>query len=129
MGCIPVLDQAVGDEQLWETILRAARLHKLARVKREALALSGHDGERIGEQAAPDVRFSSSMDLMWMAFQPIVAWREHRIFGYEALLRSDEPSMKNPVDILDAAERLGRLHELQGYLFSKPQKGFQAPRW
>jgi EAL domain-containing protein (putative c-di-GMP-specific phosphodiesterase class I) len=28
------------------------------------------------------------------------------------LLRSDEPLMKDPGDILDAAERLGRLHEL-----------------
>jgi EAL domain-containing protein (putative c-di-GMP-specific phosphodiesterase class I) len=52
------------------------------------------------------------MRLMWMAFQPIVEWGDRRIFGYEALLRSDEPLMKNPADILDAAERLGRLHEL-----------------
>ena len=49
---------------------------------------------------------------MWLAFQPIVGLREQRIFGYEALLRSDEPLMKGPADILDAAERLGRIHEL-----------------
>jgi EAL domain-containing protein (putative c-di-GMP-specific phosphodiesterase class I) len=47
-----------------------------------------------------------------MAFQPIIGWAERRVFGYEALLRSDEPLMKNPAEMLDAAERLGRLHEL-----------------
>jgi EAL domain-containing protein (putative c-di-GMP-specific phosphodiesterase class I) len=32
--------------------------------------------------------------------------------AFEALLRSDEPLMKSPADMLDAAERLGRLPEL-----------------
>src|ERR1022692_979917 len=49
---------------------------------------------------------------MWMAFQPVIGWGERRIFGYEALFRSDEPLMKSPAEMLDAAERLGRLHEL-----------------
>jgi EAL domain-containing protein (putative c-di-GMP-specific phosphodiesterase class I) len=47
-----------------------------------------------------------------MAFQPIVDWREKRVYGYEALLRSDEPLMKNPADMLDAAERLNRMQDL-----------------
>lgn len=47
-----------------------------------------------------------------MAFQPIVAWGGRRVFGYEALMRSDEPLMKSPADMLDAAERLGRVQEL-----------------
>jgi EAL domain-containing protein (putative c-di-GMP-specific phosphodiesterase class I) len=111
-GAFRYLTKPVADQELWETIQRAARFHKLARVKSEALALPGQGGERIGEQAALEVRFASSVDLMWMAFQPIVSWRQRRTFGYEALLRSDEPSMRTPVDILDAAERLGRLPEL-----------------
>jgi len=52
------------------------------------------------------------MGLMWMAFQPVVAWRERRVLGYEALLRSDEPLMRSPAAMLDAAEHLGRLREL-----------------
>ena len=111
-GAFRYLAKPVVGQELWEAVLRAARLHKLAKVKREALALPGKDGSRIGERAALEVRFSWGMSLMWMAFQPIVGWGGQRIFGYEALLRSDEPLMKNPADILDAAERLGRLHEL-----------------
>jgi EAL domain-containing protein (putative c-di-GMP-specific phosphodiesterase class I) len=34
------------------------------------------------------------------------------IFGYEALLRSNEPSLPHPGAVIEAAERLDRLHEL-----------------
>ncbi len=47
-----------------------------------------------------------------MAYQPIVRWSDRSVFGYEALLRSDEPSMNNPGEILAAAEQLGRIHDL-----------------
>jgi len=111
-GAFRYLAKPVDGQELWDTAVRAARIHKLAKVKRQALELPGTDRSRLGERAALEVRFSWGMRLMWMAFQPIVEWGDRRIFGYEALLRSDEPLMKNPADILDAAERLGRLHEL-----------------
>jgi EAL domain-containing protein (putative c-di-GMP-specific phosphodiesterase class I) len=49
---------------------------------------------------------------VWMAYQPIVSFREKRIFGYEALLRSAEPSFPHPGAIIEAAEHLNRLAEL-----------------
>jgi EAL domain-containing protein (putative c-di-GMP-specific phosphodiesterase class I) len=110
-GAFRYLTKPVADQELWDTVLRASRLHELARLKREALELPGRDGARLGERAALEVGFASGMKLMWMAFQPIVGWREQRVFAYEALLRTDEPSM-NTADMLDAAERLGRIHEL-----------------
>ena len=111
-GAFRYLAKPVSSQELRDVVRRAARLHKMARLKRAALDLVGGDGVRLGERAALDVRFSRSIERMWMAFQPIVAWKERRVFGFEALLRSDEPSMRGPADILDAAERLGRLHEL-----------------
>jgi EAL domain-containing protein (putative c-di-GMP-specific phosphodiesterase class I) len=111
-GAFRYLAKPVAAKELSETVIRAAKIYKLARVKRKALELPGKDGGRLGERAALEVRFSWAMSLMWMAFQPIIAWRERSVFGYEALLRSDDPLMKNPADILDAAERLGRIHDL-----------------
>jgi EAL domain-containing protein (putative c-di-GMP-specific phosphodiesterase class I) len=111
-GAFRYLAKPVANDVLWETVLRAASLHKMAMLKHQALELPGRNGRRLGERAALEVRFSWGMNLMWIAFQPIIAWRERRIFGYEALLRSDEPLMRNPADMLDAAERLGRVHEL-----------------
>src|ERR1017187_7063766 len=111
-GVFRYLPKPVAGPDLWETVVRAARIHKLAALKREALALPGGDAGRLGERAALEVRFSWAMGLLWMAFQPIIGWRGRHVFGYEALLRSDEPLMKNPADILDAAERLRAIHEL-----------------
>ena len=118
-GVFRYFAKPVAGQELWETVLRAARLHKLAKLKREALELPGSDAGRLGERAALEVRFSCSMSRMWMAFQPIIGWRGRHVFGYEALLRSDEPLMKNPAEILDAAERLGLIHELGRAVRSK----------
>ncbi len=111
-GAFRYLAKPVGALELWETVVRAARLHALAKLKREALELPGRDGRRPSERAALEVLFSRGMSLLWIACQPIIAWQKRRVFGYEALLRSDEPLMRNPADMLDAAERLGRLHDL-----------------
>jgi EAL domain-containing protein (putative c-di-GMP-specific phosphodiesterase class I) len=53
-----------------------------------------------------------ALKMFYVAFQPIVSMRERRVFGYEALLRSYEPTLPTPGDLLGAAERLGRVHEL-----------------
>jgi EAL domain-containing protein (putative c-di-GMP-specific phosphodiesterase class I)/ActR/RegA family two-component response regulator len=111
-GAFRYLAKPVEGQELWDTVLRAARLHKMATLKREALELPGRDAGRLGERAALEVRFSWAMGLLWMAFQPIVSWEKRSVFGYEALVRSDEVLMKNPAEILDAAERLGRIHDL-----------------
>jgi len=71
-GVFRYLAKPVAGQELWETVLRAARLHKLAKLKREALELPGRDAGRLGERAALEVRFTWAMSLMWMAFQPII---------------------------------------------------------
>ena len=126
-GAFRYLAKPVTPGELWDTVLRAARLHDLARVKKEALALPGNDGGHLGERAALEVRFSCGMSHLWMAFQPIVALRRKGIFGYEALVRSDEPLMRDPGELLDAAERLGRLDELGRAIRAKVAEAAVAP--
>jgi len=111
-GAFQYLEKPVAGDRLCEAVVRATRLHRMARLKREALELHGSHERRLGERAGLEVRLTSAIQRMWVAFQPIVRWQERRLYGYEALLRSDEPLMNNPGDILDAAERLGRVHEL-----------------
>jgi EAL domain-containing protein (putative c-di-GMP-specific phosphodiesterase class I) len=53
-----------------------------------------------------------ALGTLWMAYQPIVRVVDRSIFGYEALLRSEEKALPHPGAILDAAERLGRLDDL-----------------
>jgi EAL domain-containing protein (putative c-di-GMP-specific phosphodiesterase class I) len=47
-----------------------------------------------------------------MAYQPIVRAADGRLFGHEALLRSDDPRFPGPAALFGAAERLGRVAEL-----------------
>lgn len=111
-GAYRYLTKPVSMDHLWEVTQRAARLLKLARLKDAALQLPGAAHLRLAERAALEVRFNSALSRVWLAFQPVVDWREKRVYGYEALLRSDEPTMKNPAELLDAAVRLERAHEL-----------------
>ena len=90
----------------------ASRLHAMARLKREAFALSGAAADETGDRAGLELRFERALEQIWMAFQPIVSLSQRTTYGYEALLRSDEPSLASPPDILAAAERLGRVHDV-----------------
>ncbi len=47
-----------------------------------------------------------------MAYQPIVTAKDGQIYGYEGLLRTQEPTLPHPGAVIEAAERLGRLEEL-----------------
>jgi EAL domain-containing protein (putative c-di-GMP-specific phosphodiesterase class I)/CheY-like chemotaxis protein len=113
-GAFRYLVKPVFNDKLLEVVRQAERLHKLGRVKRQAQAmnLTGSGEHRLREGAALEIRFARSLELMWPAFQPIVSLRDRSVFGCESLLRSDDVLMNNPMQMLDAAERLGRVQEL-----------------
>jgi EAL domain-containing protein (putative c-di-GMP-specific phosphodiesterase class I) len=111
-GAFRYLLKPVEPKLLDETVRHAVRLHAMARVKREAFEVVGLEQRRLGDRAGLEARFAMALRLMWMAYQPIVSLKDKRTFGYEALLRSGEPSLPGPGDVLDAAERLGRIGEL-----------------
>ncbi len=56
--------------------------------------------------------FRRAVDTLWLAFQPILTSDGRRVYGHEILLRSDEPNLTDPVQVLEAAELLGSLDEL-----------------
>jgi EAL domain-containing protein (putative c-di-GMP-specific phosphodiesterase class I) len=67
---------------------------------------------KVYETAELGLLLDGVLGSLWMAYQPIVSWSEQRIYGFEALLRSEEPKLPHPGVVLEAAERLGRLPEL-----------------
>jgi EAL domain-containing protein (putative c-di-GMP-specific phosphodiesterase class I) len=107
-GAFKYIMKPVEPDALRSTVRRAVRLYRLARTKREALALLGLRGGA-SDRAGLEGSFERALRGLWVAFQPIVRASDHSIFGYEAFLRSDEPSLPGPVQVLDAAERLGAL--------------------
>jgi EAL domain-containing protein (putative c-di-GMP-specific phosphodiesterase class I)/ActR/RegA family two-component response regulator len=111
-GAFRYLLKPVGLEALLDIVARAVRVHKLARVRREAGQIRDQEGKQIGDRAGLEARFSSAIDKLWVAAQPIVSWSGRSVFAYETLLRTDEPTLRSPLDFFDAAERLGRAAEL-----------------
>jgi len=111
-GAFRYLIKPVMPAALRDAVERAVRLHEIARAKRQALELHGIDDKWLGDKALLDVRFASAFEGLWVAFQPIVSWEEHRVYGYEALVRSAEPALSNPALLIEAAERLGKMTDL-----------------
>jgi len=109
-GAFRYLTKPVHRDTLEEVVQRAARFNALARLKRHALVLA--TGSAQAERDALESSFEAAVERAWLAFHPIVHTRERRVFAYELLLRSDEPNLARPMELLDAAERLGRLADL-----------------
>ena len=113
LGAIQYLQKPTPSDVLLKAVEQASRLHRMAQIKRDALKLlGGEEDMQAGDRAGLQTRFDRALESMWMAFQPILDTKRQRIFGYEALMRSREPSLPHPGAVLKAAERLSRLDEL-----------------
>lgn len=97
---------------LQETMVYAAQMHRVATLRRMAIASAGKAWSPAEDRTGLEEVFHRALDLMWMAFQPVVSWKRRRVFAYEALLRTTEPSMGNPIALIGAAEKLGRVADL-----------------
>jgi len=111
-GALRYLVKPVGAATLIEAVREAARLHRIARLKREALAYLGGESALPGDLAGLQAAFAQALQGLWMAYQPIVRSADGHVFGYEALMRTAKRALPNPGAMFDAAERLGKVHDL-----------------
>jgi|SRR5580658_9289896 EAL domain-containing protein (putative c-di-GMP-specific phosphodiesterase class I)/CheY-like chemotaxis protein len=111
-GALQYLIKPVNMQDLLKVLARAVSLHRMAKLKREAFDLVSEGGLGTSDHLALEASFDRALDTLWMAYQPIVRAANRSLFGYEALLRSEEKALPHPGAILDAAERLGRLDDL-----------------
>ncbi len=111
-GALRYLTKPVEVTRLVKVVDDAVKLHRIAKAKRQALNLAGGVDRLVGDQAGLVASFGRALDSLYIAYQPIVSWSNKTVFAYEALLRSEEASLPHPGAILDAAERLGKVHEL-----------------
>jgi EAL domain-containing protein (putative c-di-GMP-specific phosphodiesterase class I)/CheY-like chemotaxis protein len=109
-GAFRYLIKPAQPEALLEVVDRAVQWHRLALVRREAAA----EIARVPKQKDNGLygHFRAALENLWIATQPIVSWSAKTVFGYEALVRTDEPTLRSPVDFFGAAERLGETTKL-----------------
>ena len=110
-GALRYLVKPVETAALIKVAGDGVRLHQIAKAKRQALTMLG--GEHlVGDAAGLVASFGRALDSHYVAYQPIVSWSTKRVVAYEVLLRSREATLPHPGSMLEAAERLGRVHEL-----------------
>jgi EAL domain-containing protein (putative c-di-GMP-specific phosphodiesterase class I)/CheY-like chemotaxis protein len=108
-GAVSYISKPFQPETLAAAVARAARRHGVARMRRRA---ESYHNALLGERAELDQRFQRALERSWMAFQPIVDIRAREIYAYEALLRTDEESLRRTDHFIATAERLDRVHDL-----------------
>jgi EAL domain-containing protein (putative c-di-GMP-specific phosphodiesterase class I) len=111
-GAPRYLVKPVDKSALVETVGRAAKLHSIAHLKREAAAYLGTEDRMAGDRAGPEASLTRDLDTLWMAYQPIVNPRRSQVIAYEALVRTREPTIPHPGVLFSIAERLGRVQEV-----------------
>ncbi len=118
-GAHRYLLKPVSPDELIEAVTRAVMLSNLARLKREAFALHSTAVLPVDDRAALEATFSRALDRLEMVLHPIYSMKERRAIGFEALMRSGEPSLQNPVAMLDTAGLLGRQAELTRTIYQR----------
>ena len=112
LGALHYLVKPVATAELLRCVEDAARLRRLAVVKREAVRYLGNgegptrDGAGLGET------FARALESLFMVYQPILRTSDGSVFAWEALLRTGEASVAGPLAFLEMAERLGRVRDL-----------------
>jgi EAL domain-containing protein (putative c-di-GMP-specific phosphodiesterase class I)/CheY-like chemotaxis protein len=87
-------------------------LEKAIRRRRELRAAAMESLERTVETAEPDrERWENALRTVWMAYQPIVL-PSGKLYAYEALVRSEEPTLAGAGPLLDMADALNGVRDL-----------------
>jgi EAL domain-containing protein (putative c-di-GMP-specific phosphodiesterase class I)/ActR/RegA family two-component response regulator len=112
-GVYRYLCKPVSEQRLIAEATEAARIHAVARLQRQVI------GARVPSAApaplASDANrawLDEALDQLWLAAQPIVRVSDRSVYAYEVLLRSGSSRLTNPGQIIELAEREGRLPEL-----------------
>jgi EAL domain-containing protein (putative c-di-GMP-specific phosphodiesterase class I) len=113
-GAFQYLIKPVESDRLDQAVDRAAAVGRMARVKREYVEEYGSSTFRVGDKAGITATLERALRSLWVAYQPIVHAADGAPFAHEALMRSDEPDLPNPLAVLKAAERVDRLRDLGG---------------
>ncbi len=98
-------------QRLVKEIERAVQAGQVARLQRELLAAHAGADEFLQDLAGTEKAFAEALKQIKMVFQPIVRSHDFSVYAYEALYRSDAPSLNTPLRAILAAEVLGRMNE------------------
>jgi EAL domain-containing protein (putative c-di-GMP-specific phosphodiesterase class I) len=121
---LPHVDSAIRsvEHRAFRYLVKPFDLQELERIVRDAIStyrnaiakrkvFARYQTESLSKKAMA-ANFTNALSSLFIMYQPIVRWSDRSVMAYEALLRSRESSLPHPSALLDAAEKLGKLHLL-----------------
>jgi len=111
-GVFQYLIKPISIDRLRAVVDRAINSGRIARLKRQCALDFGSGSFYVGDLAGIETKLNRALATLSMAYQPVVRAADGETFGYEALLRCDEPALPRPSSVLKAAARLRRLHDV-----------------
>ncbi|MFI5309933.1 MAG: EAL domain-containing protein [Gemmatimonadales bacterium] len=106
-GAQQYLLKPVEPESLVQSVGRASALGELARLKRQALAMTTKDALPYGDRATMEAVLNRAIETIRIVFQPVVSMKRRRLVGYEAFVRCEETLFASYGALLTAADRIG----------------------
>lgn len=108
-GVVRFLEKPVDATTFREVVRHALRRRVMAGPRRRPNPRPARDPEGLLGPTDYHQEFKRALGSLWMAFQPIVSVTTGTVFGYEALVRSNDEMLPDPGTLLEAAERLDRM--------------------
>ena len=85
-----------------------------------------YNREAYAERTRREFRQLLSNAQMFYCFQPIFSARSGKVAAYEALMRSDLPTLRSPATIMKLAREQGALYEIERITFTKALETFDS---
>lgn len=111
-GAVAYLIKPVTNERLLTVVGRASRFSRMVRLQARAGEFARGLDDGLSDSSGQHVLLERALRSLWLAHQPIVHAASSDLFGYEVLMRNQEPALPHPEDVLGLAERLGRTRDV-----------------
>jgi len=112
LGALRYLRKPVSADRLSEAVAYAINVSRVSRLQVEARKSSWSELTALSLVPATAADYERAIELVWIAYQPVVSLSRKAIIGYEAFVRTMDAVLPGPAQLFEAASRLGRLREL-----------------
>ena len=119
------------DGQDWETLKKYAdfamyQVKHSEKGRVEEFDIGVYNREAYAERTRREFRQLLSNEQVFYCFQPIFSARSGKVAAYEALMRSDLPTLRSPATIMKLAREQGALYEIERITFTKALETFDS---
>ena len=119
------------DGQDWETLKKYAdfamyQVKHADKGRVEEFDIGVYNREAYAERTRREFQQLLSNAQVFYCFQPIFSARSGRVVAYEALMRSDLPTLRSPATIMKLAREQGALYESERITFTKALETFDS---